>query len=157
KHMTALLGTDLLNELTEGFGVSEIEGSTWLASVPISTRDQQSPPATGQCNHTVVLNPATSSVEFKSMQEGNIQRQKPIQDFSVSLLPYATEVPKGVVEDDEYFRTLIQHRKQFAQMWIGWGFRIRRQIGNHLLGPAARQVVNAEMKNGSFKRNAPLE
>src|SRR5262249_17050365 len=101
--MTALLGPDLVDKLTKGFGVLGIEGSTWVASVPVSTRDQQSPPASSQCNDAVVLNPAAGSVDLKPMQEVHITTQKLIEDFSVSLPAHATEVPKGMVEDDEYF------------------------------------------------------
>jgi hypothetical protein len=155
--MAALLGADLVDKLAKRLGVREIEGSTWLASVPVPTRDQESPPATSQLNDAVVLNPATGSVDFKRMQEGHIATQKLIEDFSVSLLPHATEVPKGMVEDDEHFRTLIQHRKQFAQMWIGRRFGIRCEIPDHLLGPAARQIMNADVKNGFPKWDAPLE
>src|SRR5215472_411426 len=100
-HVTALLGADLVDKLTKSFGAREIEGSTWLASVPVSTRDQQSPPATSQLNDAVVLNRATGSVDFKTMQEGHITTQKLIEDFSVSLRTHATQVPKGMIEDDE--------------------------------------------------------
>src|SRR5215471_13843688 len=86
-HMTAFVGTDLVDKLRESFGVREIEGSTWLASVPVSTRDQRSPPAISQCNDAVVLNPAPGSVEFERMHESHITTQKLIEDFSVSLLP----------------------------------------------------------------------
>jgi hypothetical protein len=83
------------------------------------------------------------------MQKSHITPQKLIEDFFASWLPQSTEVPKGMVEDDEYFRTPIQHRKQCTQMRIGRRPGICGQIGNNLLGSAARQIVNTEMKNRS--------
>ena len=49
------------------------------------------------------------------MQESHIMLQELIEDFSASWPAQATEVPKRMVKDDEYFRTLIQRREQFTQ------------------------------------------
>src|SRR5207248_7302079 len=106
-NVTALFGTDLLDKFREGFGFREIEGPTWLTSVPVSTRDQQSTPAISQYDDAIVLHPATGSVEFKRMQEGYMTTQKLIENLFVSSLPYPPEVPKGVVEDDEYSRAVV--------------------------------------------------
>ena len=62
-----------------------------------------------------------------------------------------------MVEDDEYVRQLIQHRKQFSQMGTGRGPSICGQISNNLLGSGARQIVNTEVKNRPPKRDGPLE
>src|ERR1700686_1441622 len=61
KPVAVLLEENFADKLTETFGASEVEGSAWLASMPVSARDHQSPPATNPFYDAVVFNPATSS------------------------------------------------------------------------------------------------
>jgi len=125
--------------------------------MPVSTRDEQSPPVRGQFDDAVVFAPATGSVEFKGVLESDVSLLESPEDLRVSLPPHAPQIPAGMVKDQEHLRALVQHRKQFTELKSGLVACVCVEIGHNRLCLAARQIVDPEMKYGSFERDAPLE
>jgi hypothetical protein len=125
--------------------------------MPVSTRDEQPPPEPGQFDDAFVFAPATGSVKFKGVQESDVTLQESPEDLRVSLPPHAVQIPEGMVKDQEHLPALVQHRKQFTELNSGLVARVCAEIGHNRLRPAARQIVDSEMKYGSFERDAPLE
>ena len=122
--MAALFDPDFVNKFREALGARQVQGAAGLASMPVSTRDEQPPPEPGQFDNAVVFAPATGSVEFKGVQESDVNLQESPEDLRVSLPPHAAQIPEGMVKDQEHFRALVQHRKQFTELKSGLVARV---------------------------------
>src|SRR6202049_1281895 len=59
KHVAALFDPDFANKLREALGARQGQGGAGLASMPVSTGDEQPPPQPGQFDDIVVFASAT--------------------------------------------------------------------------------------------------
>src|ERR1700680_3855556 len=125
--------------------------------MPVSTRDEQPSPEFGQFDDAVVFAPATSSIEFKRVQESGVTLQESPEDLRVSLPPQAAQIPERMVKDQQHLRALMQHRQQFSELTSELVAGVCGEFGHNRLRPAARQIVDSEMKYGSLEWDAPLE
>src|ERR1700680_3978411 len=106
KHMAALFDSDFVNKFREALGARQVQGAAGLASMPVSTRDEHPPPEPGQFGDAVVFAAATGSVEFKGVQEPDVNLQESPEDLRVSSWPHAAQIPEGMVKDQEHFGAL---------------------------------------------------
>ncbi len=65
--------------------------------------------------------------------------------------------PQRMIEHHQHFRKRIEHGQQFQQAPLVRLLRIRGQLVHDRLRLPARQIMYAQMKNGSCERNAPLQ
>src|ERR1019366_8804310 len=75
KHVAALFEPDFADKFRKAFSTGQIESTARLASVPVSTGNEQSLPMAGQIYDTIIFFPATCSIEFKGMQKSDIALQ----------------------------------------------------------------------------------
>lgn len=159
-NLAPLIPSYLLHKFLECPSVRDVDDCVRFASVTVPACDDWKIERLGHLDDLFVLRPRSESIDLECVNPRPHLEEEMREKVLVSLLPHELDVPKRVIENDQYLVMLVQHREQFAESRVVLTLSVECVIEKLLcdfFGFLFRKIVHTDMEESVFERNSPLE